>query len=135
MTGASSDPIAYNVPAEATYRAEAVPRANGQAWVRVSGGEVASTFLQTTASAATRQGVELLPAGLRSVSGGGGTFELTSLVYSDDQEFHEIRVVGLKADNPAGLRLVRDADGFRLTAPSAATTYHLELSRTSTNGL
>jgi len=79
--------------------------------------------------------VELLSEGLHSVSGGGGTFELRALQFTEAGEFRGMRVIGLEADNPAGLRLVRDTNGFRLTAPAAATTYLLELSRTSPDGL
>ncbi|HWB04290.1 MAG TPA: hypothetical protein VG796_14775 [Verrucomicrobiales bacterium] len=135
LTGAPSNPEAYHVPAGATYRAEAVPLADGCAGVRVSGGDVTSTFMQTAATALTRQVVELLPEGLHSVSGGGGTFEIMALLFAEPQEFRGIRVTGLKTENPEGLRLVRDTDGFRLTAPAAATTYNLELSRTSPDGL
>lgn len=133
ITGRASDPDAYVVPSGDSYRAEAIPRADGLAGVRVSGGAVTASILQTGAASPTRAVVDLLEAGLSVVSGGGGTFQLTALTLANGREFRRLRASGLVTTNPASLGLTADAGGFRLTGTAEASLYHLELNSSTGN--
>ncbi len=133
ITGRASDPDAYVVPSGVSYRAEAIPRADGIAGVRVSGGAVTASILQTGAASPTRAVVDLLEDGLSVVSGGPGTFELTALTLANGREFRSLRASGLVATNPASLGLTADAGGFRLTGTAEASSYHLELNSSTGN--
>ncbi|MCW5558920.1 MAG: hypothetical protein KIT22_13960, partial [Verrucomicrobiae bacterium] len=134
ITGRASQPRVYLVPAGGLYRAEAVPRSNGMAGVRVRDGAVTTSLLQTAAVSPTRMVTRLLNQGLGVVSGGEGRFEFTAQVAVGIGDVRGIRVMGLATTNPAGLRLTTDANGFHLGGAGSATTYHLELIRSAADG-
>ncbi|HLT47339.1 MAG TPA: T9SS type A sorting domain-containing protein, partial [Rubricoccaceae bacterium] len=132
-TGGPSDPDAYVVPADGgPYRAEAVPRDDGIARVRVEGGPVTATFAQAEAADATRAVVDLLDDGLAVVSGGGGVFTLGATAAAGGApELRSVRVRDLASADPAGLALTAapDAATFRLVGADEPTTYDLTVGR------
>lgn len=127
-TGQPADPDAYVVPAGSGYRAEALPRADGTARVRVEGGPVTASFAQAPGETPTRAVLDLLDDGLEVVSGGSGVFTLSAqTVVTDSTEIRTLRAAELAAANPAGLRLTADAETFRLSGAQASGTYELRV--------
>lgn len=127
FTGGPSAPGSFIVPAGTAYRAEVTPRADGTAGVNAPGQTLTTSLLQTRGSSAQKTIVDLPGDGVKVVSGGAGTFALSSLKPIAPGEYQSIRVTGLSTGNPAGLQLSATGSGFQVKAPVQASTYDVEI--------